>query len=105
MTSEQLSAFKKEISQYCGMDLVELKRLIDIQIQDEYEQVDNFMLHTEIDEYIYVVYYDDSRFHYYCKGKDAYKEYTINPHALMIKRKTKDLYPTYELLLEKEATA
>lgn len=80
--------------------LTEIVKLIDSRIEEVYDEKENFMYHDEIDDYIYVVYYLDRKV-YYCKGKEAYENYIRDDEALSVYRKTKDLFPTYELLLEK----
>lgn len=83
-----------------GFQLEEIKQLID----NEYNQLavkdDNYMLHNFIDDFIYIVYYADGSYHYFCKGRDAYIEY--KNWGVKLGRKTKDLFPTYEMLLDKE---
>ncbi len=102
MTEKQIKDFTLGIAQFQGTDLNELKKLIDLKIQEEYDRTENFMLHERIDDYIYIVYYFDDSYHYYCIGADAYNEYIRNEYAVKIGRKTKDLFPTYEMLMEKE---
>ena len=102
MTQEQVYAFNSNISQFAGTDLEELKKLIDIKIREEQERAENFMLHDWTDNYIYVVYYLNGEYHYYCKGKEAYKRYLNDADAIKVARKTKDLFPNYETILEKE---
>ena len=102
MTQEQIRAFNQGISFYQGTDLNELKKLIELKIQEDYDRKENFMLHDKLDDYIYIVHYFDESFHYLCRGKDAYEEFIRDPKAVKISRKTKDLFPTYEDLIEKE---
>lgn len=102
MTKEQIFAFNKGIENFVGTDLTELKKLIELKIQEDYDRKENFMLHDRIDDYIYVVYYIDGEYHSYCKGCDAYERYMRDADAVSIKRKTKDLFPVYEDLIEKE---
>lgn len=102
MTQEQIFDFNIAIAQYQGTDLTKLKELIEEKIQEDYHRKENFMLHDRIDDYIYLVYYLDNEYHYYYKGKDAYDEYIKNVEAVKIVRKSKDLFPTFETLIEKE---
>lgn len=102
MTQEQIKAFKLGIAQFQGTDLNELRELIETKIQEEYDRAENFMLHDSLDDYIYIVYYFDDSYHSYCRGADAYNEYMKNDFAIKIGRKTKDLFPVYEMLLKKE---
>ena len=82
-------------------DLLLLKQYIESKIEDNYDDPGNFYLHDRIDDYIYIVDYEDGTYHYYCKGADAFKEYMGVSYATRIRRKTKDLFPVYETLKEK----
>lgn len=80
-----------------------LERIIKI-IEKEYEHYDDkecFMLHEEIDNFFYYVYYKDGSRHMEYIGRKAYLKYVENDDAVKIERKTKDLFPTFELLAEK----
>lgn len=77
-----------------------LKDLIDKRMEQIYD--DNFQIHEKIDEYLYYVVYDDLSHHLYCKGADAYRHYTNDINAVRIERKTKDLFPSWELMMTKE---
>lgn len=58
--------------------------------------------HDNVDDYIYIVHYSDGHTHTTCRGKQSYNEYMTSEDAVMIERKTKDLFPTYQTLLKKE---
>lgn len=105
MSQEQIIAFNNAISAYKGVDLEELKKLIDQKIREDYERKENFMLHDDVDDYIYIVYYANGDHHYFCKGKDAYNRYIKDSNAVRVARKTKDLYPVYEDIMAKESKA
>lgn len=105
MSQEQITAFYSTLSAYKGVELEELKRIIDRKIIDDYERKENFMLHNQIDDYIYIVYFADGSQHYFCKGRDAYERYMKDSTAIRVARKTKDLYPVYEDLMVKENKA
>lgn len=57
--------------------------------------------HDNVDDYIYIVHYSDGHTHMTCKGKESYTEYMASDDAVMLERKTKDLFPTYQTLLQK----
>ena len=84
----------------------ELKRIKEY-FDQKYEQVrrkdSNYILHDFVDDYIYVVYFDDGTVSQYCKGQNAYSMY--KNFGVRLERKTKDLFPKYEKLMEKKPTA
>ena len=84
-----------------GTELLRLKDLIDQRIKEVYDFKCNFMIHDQIDNYIYIVNMADGEYHYYIKGDEAYKRF-LEDDAVSIERKTKDLFPIIELLLKKE---
>lgn len=102
MTEQQVYAFTQNIAQFQGADLKELRKLIEEKIQEDYDRKENFLLHEKSDDYIYIVDYIDDSYHYQYIGKEAYEEYLNNAGAYRIRRKTKDLFPVFETLLEKE---
>ena len=81
-------------------DLLYLKSIIDSQIEQNYYRKENFMFHDSLDEYLYVVNFEND-YHTYSTGKKAYDVFIENSDALNITRKTKDLFPTFELLMER----
>ena len=84
--------------------LLELRKCIDKQIELNYERKENFMLHEELDEYLYIIHYTDGHTYIAQTGKKAYDMYINDDSAISIERKTKNLFPTYELLIKKEHT-
>lgn len=96
-----LDELKKIISTLDGIDLNRVKDLVDQQLEDEYYKKENFMLHERIDNFLYEVYMNDNSKITFCIGKKAYKEYQQNKQAVSIYRKTKDLFPERELLIER----
>lgn len=82
-----------------GFELEELKNKFDAKFEKLSQLDRNYNLHDFIDDYTYIVYYNDDSFHYYSKGQEAYKSYLNS--GVKLERKTKDLYPTYESLLNK----
>ena len=85
--------------------LEELVRLIEEEKKRRYDLKDSFFYHDRIDEYLYIVHYKNGSSHLDCIGSRSYKEYINNPDALWIERKTKDLFPSFELLMEKYPNA
>ena len=84
-----------------GSELEQIKAMIDDQIMKIYNLKENFYLHDKTDDYIYRIVYADGHIYYDCIGKRAYEKFTLDSDAVRIERKTKDLFPTVELLLEK----
>lgn len=58
--------------------------------------------HERMDEYLYIIHYADGHTHLVCKGKEAYNIYEKDSDAIMVEGKTKDLFPTYKVLIRKE---
>ena len=81
-------------------DLMKMKKEIENRIDEIYYRKENFMYHDKIDYYLYVVVYPDRKITYET-GKKAYDNFISDECALCVQRKTKDLFPTYELLLER----
>lgn len=82
--------------------LLALKSAIEEKIEENYNLKENFYLHDRTDDYIYICVYDDGSIHYDYLGSRAYKRYLDDDRIVALKRKTKDLFPAYEDLLEKE---
>ena len=101
MTKEQQNAFYRAMQFLNGHDLLELKKMVDDQIQYAKHLKENFYLNDTTDNYIYIVRYRNGKYHYVFKGADAYKEYMNSDYACKLDRKTKNLFPTYESLMEK----
>lgn len=102
MTKEQTNAFYRSIQFLDGHDLIALKEMIDEQIEYSRHLKENFYLNDSTDDYIYIVRYNDNSYHYVFKGAEAYNEYIDHNDAIRIERKTKDLFPIFELLMEKK---
>ena len=94
--------FADQLVSLSSQDLLALKAQIDQQLQNIYDLKENFFTHETTDDYIYIVTYLDGHDHIDYIGARAYKEYIDNVDAIRIDRKTKDLFPKYEILLEKE---
>lgn len=90
------------ISSLNTADLLQIKALVETKIQDHYDDKDNFYLHERIDDYTYIIDFVDGTRHYDYIGARAYKKYITDKRAVALRRRTKDLFPTYENLLVKE---
>ena len=101
MTNKQQEVFRNRIAKYSGADLQLIKDMVNRQIDIEYEKPENFMYHTTVDDYLYVVYYEDGTSNLFCIGADAYDRFRRRADAVMVKRKTKDLFPSYEVILKR----
>lgn len=97
MTQEQFFDYLANIS---AADLDAVKKIIADREEALYEE--RWWTHDKIDDYLYYVYYEDGTSWMHCIAKYVYDEYMRNDRAVMLKRKTKDLFPTWETLLEKE---
>lgn len=84
-----------------GDYIEKIRELINQNVERNYELKDNFMYHDEIDSYFYVVRYSNGEYNLFCKGKDAYDRYRRDKDAICIERKTKNLRPTYETLIQR----
>lgn len=82
--------------------LLNMKALIEDKIDEYYHLPENFYLHEKNDDYLYNVMYLDGSKHLYSKGAEAYREMLKNDRAIGIIRKSKDLFPVYELMMVKE---
>ena len=83
-----------------GTELKRIKQYFDKKFSEVVVKDDNYIMHDFIDNYLYIVYYRDGTHHLYLKGEDAYNNYLSD--GIRLERKTKDLFPMYETLLEKE---
>lgn len=102
MTKEQTTAFYRSIQFLDGHDLLALKRMIEEQIDYARHLKENFYLNEQTDDFIYIIRYKDGSYHYVFKGAEAYNEYVESKDAVSIERKTKDLFPKFEILMRKE---
>ena len=101
MTNKQMEVFRSRIAKYSGKDLQIIQKILDEQLEKEYEKPENFMFHTTVDDYLYVVYYQDGTSNLFCIGADAYERYMKRSDAIRVERKTKNLFPSYEVILKK----
>lgn len=83
-----------------GLQLKDLKERFDARYEELCQKDRNFMLQDFVGDYVYVVYTDEENYHMYCKGKQAYDYY--KEYGIKIERKTKDLFPTYKTVMEKD---
>lgn len=102
MTNRQIQQFCNRISSLSGAELLNLREIINEKIDEVSGQDNNFMLHDFVDEYFYIVHYENGNTYLYTKGKDAYNEYINSSEAVSIVRKTKNLFPTFEEIMSKE---
>lgn len=102
MTKEQYALFYREIQYLDGHDLLALKEMVEQQIQYAKHLKENFYLNDTFDDYIYIVRFKNGKYHYVFKGAEAYKEYIENDYACKLERKTKELFPVFEILMEKK---
>ena len=99
--ASEIYRYVDRFTKLTGTELIRLKELIDARIEEVYDFKCNFMIHDRLDNYIYVVRFVDGDHHYYVKGNEAYHRF-LEDDAISVERKTKDLFPTVELLLKKE---
>ena len=83
-----------------GAELKRFKELFDKKYNEVVQLDCNYPMHDYIDNYLYIVYFKDGTHHLFSKGEDAYDTYSRC--GVRLERKTKDLFPIYETLLEKE---
>lgn len=84
-----------------GDYIEKIQALINENIERNYELKDNFRYHDELDGYFYIVRFGNGEYNLYCKGKEAYERYSRDENAIRVERKTKNLYPTYETLIQR----
>lgn len=85
-----------------GEYIEKIRELIDENVERNYELKENFKFHDEIDSYFYIVRYSNGDYNLFYKGKEAYDRFKREESAIRIERKTKNLFPTYETLIERE---
>jgi len=88
------------LSSLSGTELKRIKNYFDKKFNEVVQLDSNYIMHDFVDDYIYIVYYNDGSHYYFSKGTDAYNEY--KDYGVKLERKTKDLFPIYETLMEKE---
>lgn len=85
------------------LNCFELKRIKEL-FDQKYEKVSlkdsNYIQHNFIDNYLYIVEYPYGEKRMFCRGEDAYNDYS--KYGQKLTRRTKNLFPTYETLLEKD---
>lgn len=97
MTNEQINNFIHSLN---ATDFNNLREFIKKEEKSRYDEM--WWTHNRIDNYLYYVYYKDGSEWMHCIAKKVYDEYISNENAICIKRKTKDLFPTWETLMEKK---
>lgn len=101
MTITENVAFIRDNITFCRPGALE--KIISI-IEEEYEHYDDkecFMLHEEVDDYFYVTFYKDGSHHIDVIGSRSYEKFVNDDDCIRIERKTKNLFPTVEILLTK----
>ena len=83
-----------------GFELKRVKELFEQKYEEVAQKDSNYQVHDFVDDYLYIVYYPNGEHHYTLKGADAYDRYL--KEGIRLDRKTKDLFPTYETLLQRE---
>ena len=83
-----------------GTELKRIKQYFDKKFSEVVKKDSNYIMHDFLDDYFYIVYFNNGTHHLYSKGEDAYNNYMSD--GIRLERKTKDLFPMYETLLEKE---
>ena len=86
-----------------GFELKRIKEYFDKKFSEVVQLDSNYILHDYIDDYFYIVYFKDGTHHLYSTGESAYTTY--QKEGVRLERRTKDLFPTYEVLLEQEPVA
>lgn len=84
-----------------GEYIEKIQELLEENIERNYELKDNFKYHTQLDSYFYIVRCANGDYTLYTKGCDAYDRYERDDTAICVERKTKDLFPTYEMLIQR----
>ena len=101
MTSKQKEAIREYLKTLNGVELKELRDEVDEEIADQYWCDENFWMRNETDSFIYIVVYKDLKYYYHYLGKKAYDKYMEEKDAIRIEYKTKDLFPTYGVLMSR----
>ena len=83
-----------------GFELKRVKELFEQKYAEVAQKDSNYQVHDFVDDYLYIVYYPNGEHHLTLKGADAYARYL--KEGIRLDRKTKDLFPTYETLLQRE---
>ena len=80
-------------------DIAMAKQIID---EREYELWLPMWWTHDVDEWLYVLYYNDGKTYTTWKGKEAYERYCEDERIYLIMRKTKNLFPLWEVVLERK---
>ena len=83
-----------------GFELKRIKELFDQKYLEVCQKDANYQVHDFKDDYLYIIYYPDGNRSISANGAEAYEKYLKD--GIRLDRKTKDLFPVYETLLEKE---
>lgn len=97
MTQEQISEVIRTLN---TTDLDAIKKMIAQEERSRYDQM--WWTHDRVDNYLYYVFYEDGSYWMHCIASKVYNEFIKNDKAVCIKRKTKDLFPVWETMIEKE---
>ena len=106
MTKRQSTYARKRIESMTLADLQAVKKMIEEQEEKHYDE--NWKEHAEIDDYLYIIHYNDKKeytgknVYYDYIAKRCYEKFLNDDNAVWFERKTKDLFPTYEFLERKE---
>lgn len=100
-TKDKKQTLLDAIASLTGMELLEMREEINSQFKKVIDREENFFLHDYLDEWLYIVSYRDGSEYLYTKGADAYAEYKRTDFAIAITRKSKDLFPTYQVMMSK----
>lgn len=84
-----------------GEFIEQIKELIEDNIRENYYLKDNFKFHDKLDSYFYITTFANGEYHLDTTGKRGYERFIENEDAIKLERKTKDLFPTYEVLMTK----
>ena len=83
-----------------GFELKRIKELFDQKYLEVCQKDANYQVHDFKDNYLYIIYYPDGNRSISANGAEAYEKYMKD--GIRLDRKTKDLFPTYETLLQRE---
>lgn len=85
-----------------GEFVEKIKDLLEENIRENYHLKDNFKFHDCLDSYFYITRLNNGDYYLDTTGKKGYERFLNEPNAIQLERKTKNLFPTYEILLKKE---
>lgn len=90
------------IRKLTGFELLQLKDEIIRTFNEVIDREENFFLRDYIDNFFYIVSYNDGSIHRFYTGARAFKEYSNSPDSIAITRYTKDLFPIYQTMMSKQ---